>query len=99
MRRREGMVVTHMPTGITARSMYTAPGRSDGDRMAWYREKAVGLLLARLNRPRQTQIRRTYDLAPPLRIDPNIRQGDRLIATGMYEVQAFLRGERDFPRI
>jgi hypothetical protein len=63
-----------------------------GDRMAWYREKAVGLLLARLNRPSQTQIRRTYDLAPPLEIPPNIRQGGRRVATGKHDVQAFLRG-------
>jgi hypothetical protein len=93
-RRREGIRLTHLPTGLAAQSLDVAPGRSAGNRMAWYREKAVGLLIARLNRPRQTSIRRTYDLAPPLGIEPNIRQDGQRIATGRDEVMAFLDGRR-----
>ena len=39
-------------------------------------------------------IRRTYDLAPPLGIPPNIREGGKWLARDGEEVRRFLDGER-----
>ncbi len=86
----EGVRYTHLPTGVTAISRNCAPR---GQKWRFYDGAARKLLLARLSRPAgMAPIRRTYDLCPPLGIDPNIRQDGKWLVTGKDAVESILRG-------
>lgn len=92
MRDRPEMRLTHKPTGITVRTTGAGP-RAIHRWRRWANDLLRILLKSKLSAPEVEPIRRTYDLCPPLGIEPNIRQGDRWLVTGRDEVQKVLDGD------
>lgn len=89
-RRLNEIRLTHKPTGISVRVQYDRAKYA-----AWASEMVRKVLAAKLCSPVVDPIRRTYDLAPYLGIDPHIREQDGTrLATGMDALRSFLDGVR-----
>jgi hypothetical protein len=95
----EGVRLTHLPTGVTA-SCNAECRPSRRDKWGWCHLVVRNLLLARLYRPmpESAPIARSYDLCPPLGVEPNIRQNGVWLAVGMGDVQRVLGGNLDLLR-
>jgi len=89
--------LTHVPTGLSV--------CCDVERGRWKQanQRAKSMLAARVARPEPqvTEIIRTYDLNPPLGIEPNIHTNRPFVglASGMDEVQRWLDGGIPLPII
>lgn len=84
------VTLTHIPTGISARSNCGRRKDMPGN----LEDSARKLLTARLYAPvPQARVERTYNLAPARGGQPFIREGGRVVATGIQPVLDFLDGK------
>lgn len=84
---------THLPTGHAAQADGMWYCRNQGKALQWAHAMARKHLAAKLRRPDQPAVRRSYHLDPGLGgVEPFVVQGGVRLATGRDNVAAFLAG-------
>ena len=87
------VIVTHRPTGVSARMNVLAFGRRQPQATRDATAAAKRLLASKLAHvPDAPRPIRSYHLHTYLGVTPFIRQGDETLAVGMQEINSFLGG-------